>query len=99
MAPPQDEVVKVRIEKTADWVLKNGTDFEQVILQKNAENSTFAFLDPATAADDPQRAYYLWIRDMKARQQCQKHAAEAPAREMPTREEWEKQQRREELKQ
>lgn len=50
--PPPD--IKAIVEKTAQYVAKNGSDFERQILGKNAGNPKFNFLIPS----DPYHAYY-----------------------------------------
>ncbi|KAJ4804001.1 SWAP (Suppressor-of-White-APricot)/surp domain-containing protein / ubiquitin family protein [Rhynchospora pubera] len=50
--PPPD--IKAIVEKTAQYVAKNGSDFERQILAKNAGNPKFNFLIPS----DPYHAYY-----------------------------------------
>ena len=94
--PPVCEEIKRRIDKTAEFVLKNGEDFEQVILKKNADNIKFAFLDPeaSSATAHAERKYYIWIKNMK-RQRQEKHATEPPGM---TAEELTRKRRREELK-
>ncbi|KAF3335941.1 putative splicing factor 3A subunit 1 [Carex littledalei] len=50
--PPPD--IKAIVEKTAQYVAKNGSDFERQILAKNAGNPKFNFL----IQSDPYHAYY-----------------------------------------
>ncbi|KAF3335939.1 putative splicing factor 3A subunit 1 [Carex littledalei] len=50
--PPPD--IKAIVEKTAQYVAKNGSDFERQILAKNAGNPKFNFL----ISSDPYHAYY-----------------------------------------
>ena len=43
-APPVEEEVRRRISKTADYVLRNGPQFESTIVQKENGNARFSFL-------------------------------------------------------
>ncbi|KAK9677172.1 hypothetical protein RND81_11G125300 [Saponaria officinalis] len=52
MHPPPD--IRNIIDKTSQFVAKNGPDFEQRIVQSNARNVKFNFL----LASDPYHAYY-----------------------------------------
>ncbi|KAI6207098.1 Splicing factor 3A subunit 1 [Aphelenchoides besseyi] len=50
--PPPD--VRAIVEKTAQFVARNGIDFENKIKEKEAQNPRFGFLSPT----DPYHAYY-----------------------------------------
>merc|ERR1712113_893270 len=51
--PPAD--IRAIIDKTAQFVSKNGTTFEQKILAQQSKNAKFNFLK----AQDPYHTYYL----------------------------------------
>ncbi|KAK9915471.1 hypothetical protein WJX75_009690 [Coccomyxa subellipsoidea] len=54
-APPQDPEVRKVVEKLAEFVAKNGRNFEDVTRQRNPEDSPFRFLHHKTS---PEYQYY-----------------------------------------
>jgi len=56
-APPPDQSVASLIEKTAEFVAKNGDSFERVTREKQKGNEKFQFLTP----DTPFHGFYKWI--------------------------------------
>jgi splicing factor 3A subunit 1 len=52
--PPKD--IKTTIEKTAGFVVRNGTAFEERIRTKESTNPKFSFLH----STDPYNSFYLW---------------------------------------
>ncbi|CAL8468756.1 g8296 [Coccomyxa elongata] len=54
-APPQDPDVRKVVEKLAEFVAKNGRNFEEVTRQRNPEDSPFRFLYHKTS---PEYLYY-----------------------------------------
>ena len=50
--PPQE--IRQEIETTAKYVAQYGRDFEKIIINKEANNPVFSFINK----DDPYRAYY-----------------------------------------
>jgi len=55
-APPNDAITVSLIDKTADFVCRNGVEFERITLQKQKDNPKFAFLHD----DHPDHGYYKW---------------------------------------
>mmetsp|Transcript_8988 Transcript_8988/g.39662 ORF Transcript_8988/g.39662 Transcript_8988/m.39662 type:complete len:219 (+) Transcript_8988:1051-1707(+) len=51
---PLDVDLRSIIERTAEYVLRNGPEFERMTMEKNAENPAFGFLFPA----HPYHPYY-----------------------------------------
>jgi len=51
LPPPR---IKEIIDKTAEFVAKNGASFEELVMKSEVNNPKFSFLKK----DDPYRAYY-----------------------------------------
>lgn len=55
--PPSDTDLAIRIEKLADYVARNGVQFEHITRQKQQGNPEFQFLDQG----DPNHGYYRHV--------------------------------------
>jgi len=53
--PPQDPNVRLRVEKMAEYIVRNGPQFEEMMRQKQQGNSGFAFLFGGEHS-----GFYLW---------------------------------------
>ncbi|KAH3766823.1 rna binding protein jsn1 [Pelomyxa schiedti] len=54
--PPQDKDVRNVLEKMAEFVVRDGISFEEMIITKEKDNPKMSFLSPT----DPNHAYYRW---------------------------------------
>eukprot|EP00929_Paragymnodinium_shiwhaense_P008618 TRINITY_DN112575_c0_g1_i1.p1 TRINITY_DN112575_c0_g1~~TRINITY_DN112575_c0_g1_i1.p1 ORF type:complete len:877 (-),score=212.43 TRINITY_DN112575_c0_g1_i1:513-3143(-) len=59
VVPPESVALKRFIDRTAEYVSAEGWDFEKLLLEKEKDNSRFAFMK-ADNADDPLHVYYRW---------------------------------------
>ena len=60
-APPSDPEVASTIKKLAEYVHKNGADFERMMKEKQTENTKFSFLFGGDGHD-----YYCWCKHCAA---------------------------------
>merc|ERR1712216_954046 len=58
---PEDKKVKALIDKTAEFVVAEGWEFEKLLLDRERQNAKFAFMSQeSAAAEDPLHIYYRW---------------------------------------
>eukprot|EP00427_Karlodinium_veneficum_P059077 CAMPEP_0169398550 /NCGR_PEP_ID=MMETSP1017-20121227/52711_1 /TAXON_ID=342587 /ORGANISM="Karlodinium micrum, Strain CCMP2283" /LENGTH=138 /DNA_ID=CAMNT_0009503563 /DNA_START=21 /DNA_END=434 /DNA_ORIENTATION=+ len=61
VAVPEDKTVKLLIDKTAEFVVSEGWEFEKLLVDKERTNPRFAFmLSEAANTEDPLHLYYRW---------------------------------------